>query len=63
VPEIEFITPPIIKEILEQQKLILEMHDKILNSLSIPPAIFHTGGVPVDIKLKPTFEKNSIIKE
>lgn len=38
--EIEYFTPPLIKEILEQQRMILKMQEELLKELAHPPMIY-----------------------
>lgn len=38
--EITFLEPPLVKEILAQQRLILEMQNELLKSLLHPPVIY-----------------------
>jgi len=37
--EFEFLTPPLIKEILEQQRIMLEIHQALMEVLSKPVVI------------------------
>ncbi len=41
--DIEFFTPPLIKEILEQQRMILEMQKELLKALAHPPTFITKG--------------------
>ena len=38
--EIEYFTPPLIKEILAQQRIILEMQKELFKILAYPPMIY-----------------------
>ncbi len=39
---VSILAPPLLKEIIEQQRLILEMHKLLIPLLSKPPVIFKT---------------------
>ena len=39
--KIEYMTPPLIKEILEQQRMILAMHQQLIETLAKPPLQYH----------------------
>lgn len=39
--EIEYFIHPLIKEMLEQQRLILEMHKELLKEMAKPSFVYH----------------------
>ena len=41
--DIEYFTPPLIKEILEQQRMILEMQKQLLETLSKPMLVYKSA--------------------
>jgi len=39
--DIEYFTPPLIEEILRQQRMILEMQKELLKALAQPSFVYH----------------------